>query len=274
MAVGEQESAVAGSHGWQVLAAPVPQVFGKLGAMHTPLAQQPVGQDWALHTHAPPWHAVPGPQAGPPPHWQVPVRESQLSVVSAGQAWQVPPPTPQARGFPVLHTPLAQQPFGQDPASQTQMPATHVVPGPQAALPPQVQRPMTEQLSARAASHGTQAAPIAPQLVSDRGVHVEPAQQPVGQLPTLHPLHTPFEQAPVPQSWQRAPPTPHVLAAVPGWQVMPSQQPRGHEVTSQMQLPFTQRCPSLQAAPVPQRHDPVALQASAAIPQSLQTPPA
>ena len=49
-------------------------------------------------------------------------------------------------------------------------------------------------------SHETQAAPPAPQAFSAAPVQVAPEQHPPGQLVALQPLHTPPEQAWVPQS--------------------------------------------------------------------------
>ena len=58
-------------------------------------------------------------------------------------------------------------------------------------------------------------------------------------------------------------------------QMFPSQQPLGHEVTSQTQLPATQCWRAAQAGPAPQPHEPAAVQLSATVgPQSVQVPPA
>jgi hypothetical protein len=59
------------------------------------------------------------------------------------------------------------------------------------------------------------------------------------------------------------------------WQLVPWQQPSGHEVASQTQLPSTHRCPLLQAAPEPHEHFPVeGLQPSALeVSQAMQTEP-
>jgi hypothetical protein len=54
---------------------------------------------------------------------------------------------------------------------------------------------------------------------------------------------------------------------------LPLQQPLGHEVASQMQLPPEQRCPPAQIAPVPQEHAPP-LQPSARVgSQAMQPEP-
>jgi hypothetical protein len=66
-AVASQPSLIFASHGTHTWP-PMPQVAAE-GVWQTPLAQQPLGQDCALHTHAPPTHAVPAPQVGFAPHW-------------------------------------------------------------------------------------------------------------------------------------------------------------------------------------------------------------
>ncbi len=73
---------------------PVPQVAA-LGATQTPLAQQPLGQDWALHTQAPATQVVPAPQAGPLPQVHTPAAGSQLSLVAVLHAMHAPPEMPQ-----------------------------------------------------------------------------------------------------------------------------------------------------------------------------------
>jgi hypothetical protein len=77
----EQLSAVDGSQATQLLP-PEPQVAA-LAVTQTPLAQQPVGHDCALHTHAPPTQVVPAPHAGPRPHVQVPAAASHPSALAA-----------------------------------------------------------------------------------------------------------------------------------------------------------------------------------------------
>jgi len=65
--VASQPSLFFGSHGMHALP-PIPQVAIE-GVLQTPPEQQPLGQDCALHTHAPPTQAVPAPQLGFAPHW-------------------------------------------------------------------------------------------------------------------------------------------------------------------------------------------------------------
>jgi hypothetical protein len=106
-------------------------------------------------------------------------------------------------------------------------------------------------LSARVASHATHAAPPVPQVTADDVAHVDPEQQPLGQLVVLQSLQTPPAQIRPAQSWQAAPPAPHALLAVPVRQVVPEQQPLGHDVRSHTHAPLTQRWPMPQGAPVP-----------------------
>ncbi len=235
----------------QVLPA-LPQLAGKDHVMHAPLEeQQPPGQDAALQMHAPPTQRLPMGQAGKLPQRQAPVTTSQESATNAAQAAQAAPAVPQVVIAGAVHTPLAaQQPFGHEAALQEQVPATQLVPATHAGLVPQRQPPASAQLSARAASHVTQAAPPPPQAAKEPVVHVDPEQQPE-QFVGLQLLQTPPPQGPVPQSWHMAPPLPHEAAAVPGKQVVPEQHPVGHDVASQTHAPVKQRWPLAQAAAVP-----------------------
>lgn len=155
------------------------------------------------------------------------------------------------------------------------------------------------------------ALPLFPHWVADGGVrHDAPAQQPDGHDAALH-THVPATQAwpgaqalppphrhwpPLQLSLRRphathAPPLePQLAVEAPDWQTPPEQQPDGHDVASQTQVPARHRWPALHAAPPPQRHwpplqvsDVVALQAMQAAPlvpqaevevPAWQTPPA
>jgi hypothetical protein len=57
------------SHAWQALP-PVPHVVIEAVSQVVPFAQQPVGHEAALHTHAPATHCWPGPHGASMPHWQ------------------------------------------------------------------------------------------------------------------------------------------------------------------------------------------------------------
>jgi hypothetical protein len=270
--VAEQVSAVKVLQATHVPPA-VPQVASE-AVWQVPLAQQPVGQDVALHTQVPLMQVVPAPHAGLLPHRQAPVKPSQVSAVVDEQALQLAPPVPQVVKVGAWQAPPAQHPLGHDCALQTQAPLTHTVPAPHAGLVPQPHSPVTEQTFARVGSHATQAAPLTPQVPSPALVQVAPEQQPPGQLEALQPLHTPPAQLWEPQSWQAAPPLPQVASALPGRHVIPEQQPFGHDVPSHTHVPPKQRCPVPQAAPlVPQAQTPPDRQRSAVMPQAVQSPP-
>ena len=87
--------------------------------------------------------------------------------------------------FPAAHTFPLQQPLGQLVGLQTQAPATHACPVPQAGLVPHLQPPPA-QLSEVAGSQGMHAAPGAPHFVALGGTQLPPSQQPPGQLVALH----------------------------------------------------------------------------------------
>jgi hypothetical protein len=84
------------------------------------------------------------------------------------QARQVPPRVPQAAGEPGWQAPLAQQPAGQDCASHTQEPLTHLVPRAQELWSPQRQVPRVAlHPSLTTGSQFAQAAPPRPQVTTD-----------------------------------------------------------------------------------------------------------
>jgi hypothetical protein len=167
---------------------------------------------------------------------------------------QAPPTAPQLASDRVLQAPAAQQPLGQEKASQTQVPLTQRWPLAQAAPAPHAQVPEVVQPSAAALSQEVQAAPPAPQRASERETQVAPSQQPLGHDVALQ-THLPAEQrwpaphaGPAPQEHvppdeqpsarvashptQAAPPLPHVVSDG-GLQVAPEQQPPGQLVTLQ-----------------------------------------
>jgi len=266
----EQASAIIGSQATQVPPA-LPQAAVD-DVVQMPLAQQPLGQDCALHTQRPPTQTTPEPQAAVAPHRQVPVA-SQLSARLPSQAIQVPPPAAQAAGPSVLQVPPAQQPFGQVWASHVQAPATHSEPAPQAGPTPHEHAPTVEQLSARVGSQLAQVAPARPHDEALRGdVHIPSAQHPLGQDPALQPAHAPPLQACPPQSWQATPPIPHWVPLVPAMQFVPAQQPPAHDVASHTQEPATQRWPETQGATSPHLQVPI-VQRSAPTPHTLQAAP-
>ena len=86
-------------------------------ATQAPPAQQPPGQLTPSHTQAPSRQRCPAPHAGPPPHTHAPAAE-QVLAVSGSHATQVPPGAPQWPNARGRQKPPAQQPSGQDEASQ------------------------------------------------------------------------------------------------------------------------------------------------------------
>ena len=186
---GEQLSAVVRSQETQ-LPPPTPQLTIDCGKQ-APLAQHPFGQDSAPHRQTPPTQVVPLAQLAPVPQAQVPVSAAQLSLVAGSQATQATPFTPQVAAAAVRQAPPAQQPLGHDCGLQTQAPAWQIVPAAHPRLAPQRQSPVGAQLSARAGSQVTQAAPPDPQVAVEGVAHVTPEQQPPRQFVAVQLLHTP-----------------------------------------------------------------------------------
>jgi hypothetical protein len=213
-----------------------PQAAVVLPGSHVLFRQHPVGHDAESHTHLPPEHTCPLPQAVAPPQVQLPVAEQPSPVVP--QLVQLPPPVPHAIDEGVVQVLFWQQPVGHEVASQTHLPPEHSCPVAHAVAPPQVQVPLVEQPSA-VAPQLVHEAPAVPQVAEDVGVlHVLPEQHPLGQLVALQPLHAPLPQVwPVGHVAHVAPAAPHALGSVPGWQVLPWQHPVEQEVASQMHAP-------------------------------------
>jgi hypothetical protein len=237
--VGAQALALTGSHATQVPPAMPHEVVEE--GVQTPAAQQPFGQDSALHTQSPPLQAEPALQGGAAPQRHAPVTGSQVSARTRSQAMQAAPPTPHRAGAGVAQTPPAQQPVGQDPASQVQTPPMQSEPGRHAAAAPHEQAPVVAQLSARAGSQVAHAVPAGPQDAASRGEQVPPVQHPSGQLTGLQPAQTPALHAWPAQSWHAAPPVPHWPLLVPATQLAPVQQPAGQDVASHTHAPPRQR---------------------------------
>ncbi len=114
-----------------------------------------------------------------------PVQAWLTQVLGEAHAAQLAPFFPQAElEVPAWQRPLlSQQPFGQEVASQTQLPLTQWVPVPQAAWVPQAQAPLLLQWSEVLVLQATQTAPFTPQVVGKFWVVTQevPLQQPVGQ---------------------------------------------------------------------------------------------
>ncbi len=223
------------------MAPPNPQALSLVPIRHVVPEQQPAEQEVASQTQAPATHRCPTPQAAEPPHWQTPDPE-QVSVLAGSQVAQARPPLPQLPALAPGKQVLPEQQPAQEVGLHTHAPALHCWPALQAGPLPHWQAPLVEQVSARTTSHATQAAPLAPQVATERVWQVAPEQQPLAQLAAVQPEHTPLLQTCAPgQAWQAAPADPHAESRLPGRQVFPAQQPVGHEVLSHWQVPPTQR---------------------------------
>ena len=235
------------------------------GVSQTLPLQQPVGQDAALHTQAPPTHCCFAAHSGPLPQEHVP--SVQLSERNVSHAVQVTPFTPHAPVTGVVHVgpwvPGVQHPLGHDAASQTHAPPTHSCPATQGEPVPHWQTPIAEHPSVFLASQTTHASPPNPHAPCDRLLHVGPEQQPVAQV-AAQPVHAPAAQlSPEGQLSHMLPPLPHAPAVLPAWHALPKQQPVPHETPSHVQWPLRHRVPAPQAGPVPQRQWPAVEQLSA-----------
>lgn len=171
-----------------------------------------------------------------------------------------------------------QQPVGHEVASHTHVLLEHRCPTAQVAPVPHRQVPLP-QLFARVESQVLQAAPPWPQaLTSGAATQVVPEQQPVGQVVESHtqlpltqcklepqPAWVPQRQLPVlqlsafvvSQVVQLAPLTPHCEVVGGVTQLVPAQQPVEQDEESQTHALFEHRWPTLHAAPVPHRQEPL-----------------
>jgi hypothetical protein len=115
---------------------------------------------------------------------------------------------------------------------------------------------VSEHLSAFVASQAVHAAPPIPHAVNDRALHVGPEQQPVPQV-CVQPEHAPAAQfSPEGQLAHALPPLPQTASVLPGWHMLPAQQPDGQERGSHTHVPLRHCCPLAHAAPEPQTHAP------------------
>jgi hypothetical protein len=210
------------------------------------------------------------------PHVQAPADE-QPSALTESHTVHDAPAAPQVPMDSGVHSPLeSQQPLGHDVASQTQLPCEQCRPDPHAPPVPQRQAPSEPQLSLSELLQATQVEPLVPQVPRLRVRQVAPSQHPSAQdaasqtqRPATHAWPAPQDACPpqvhapaVHPSAVRASHTLQVPPTVPHadidrvLQVVPLQQPPGHDVASQAQAPETHSCPephAEQAAPpVPQ----------------------
>jgi len=246
--------------------------------VHVDPEQHPLAHDVASQTQAPPEQTWPALHAAPVPQAHAPEAEQRSDFV-VSHAWHATPSVPQLGKDGTLHAPPEQQPVGHDVELQTHTPAEHSRPAPHAAPAPHLQAPAV-QLSAVAELHATHAAPAEPHAPSEGVLHVSPEQQPPGHV-LEHPLHAPLlHVSPPEQLWHAEPPLPQAPELVPASHTAPLQQPVGHDVPSQTQVPPRHRWPVVQAAPVPQAQAPFAphpsasmgshvVQAAPAVPQAV-----
>lgn len=174
------------------------------------------------------------------PHLQAPL--AQVSAIEV-QALHIAPPAPHAWVVGGVTQVLPeQQPEVQLVESHTQLPLEQRWPGAQAAFPPHLQVP-PEQLSALVpqALHALPPVPQAPVV----GVMLQtPLVQQPEQLLGVQPEQLPLVQLwPPGQLWQVLPPLPHAVGSVPVTQLLPMQQPVGHEAGSHTQAPLEHFCP-------------------------------
>ena len=267
-----QRSALPAAQAWQ-LPPPTPQL-SSVGALQVVPAQQPLGQEKASHTHAPDTQRCPVAQAAPAPQAHLPAAV-QLSAAKVSQETQAAPVVPQRASERVVQVAPSQQPIGHEALLHTHLAPTQRCPGPQAGPVPQAQLPPAAQPSARVVSQPTQTAPPLPQVATDALLQVAPEQQPLAQLVALQPLQRPAPQVwPAGQTSQALPPAPHESAVLPPRHIPCAQQPLGQEVPSHTQVLATQRWPTVQAPPLPQRQVPVAEQLSERASQATQVAPA
>jgi hypothetical protein len=161
----------------------------------------------------------------------------------------------------VSQAPDLQQPSAQEVESQTQPPLEHRKPLAHSAPWPQPQLPARLQPSDRWGSQTPQAAPFTPQVAGPGVRQVVPEQQP-GQV-IAQPLQAPpLHVCPLGHISHAVPALPHAFGFSDSTQMSFVQQPIGHEVPSQVQVPPRQCCPGPQVDCEPQLHTPAAEQLS------------
>ncbi len=165
-------------HAWQA-DPPLPHAVCKFPGWHRLPAQHPVGHEVPSHTQVPLRQCWLGPHSAAPPHWHTPAAEQPSARIGSHTVHALPGLL-QAFTERGVHVVPLQHPVGQEVALHTHVPPEHCWPAPHGAPDPQRHSPAAEQLSAWVALHATHVAPFAPQLVSDRVLHVLPVQQPPG----------------------------------------------------------------------------------------------
>lgn len=226
----EQRLAFVVSHPVQA-SPPTPHAASE-GDSHVAPTQQPAAQFDALH----------------------PVQTPPTQFWLLGHVSHADPLAPQdAVVVPATHWPSEQQPSGHEVTLHTHAPCEQICPVAHAGPPPHVHTPAVEQPSADA-PHALHVAPSVPHVAVVGASQMAPAQHPVLHdvasqthlsltqcWPVAHAGPVPHVQAPAVQALafvgsqvvQAAPFVPHVAVDAAGeMQVVPSQQPVGHEAAS------------------------------------------
>jgi hypothetical protein len=103
-------------------------------------------------------------------------------------------------------------------------------------------------------SHGTQAPPFLPQVMTDGWLHMLPVQQPDAHV-CAQPWQALFTHGPPVHATHALPALPHTPFWFPGWQTLfASQQPPGQLAALQTHAPPTHASPAPHAGPLPHLH--------------------
>jgi hypothetical protein len=140
-----------------------PQAVTVGGVVQVLPVQQPVPQELASHTQAPPLQRWPAPQAAPEPHLHAP--PVQLSALLRSQPTQALPASPQAAVEGLVQIFPLQQPVGQEVPSQMHWFPAQRWPAAQAGPAPQPHWPFAVQRSDVCTSQARQAPPSMPQAL-------------------------------------------------------------------------------------------------------------
>ncbi len=257
----EHESAVTPSH--ESHDAPAVPQAARLRLRHCPIAsQQPSGQDAAVHWQVPPTHCWPAEHCAPAPQLHAPAAE-QPSARKGSHATHACAFCPHVASERVLHVLPVQHPFVQVAAQPLHVPLAHV------SAPGQLMHcePAAPQAAAVVAVTHAPVAVQQPVHEVESQTHAPPTQR----WPAAHGLPAPHMHAPCAEHasdviashrmhWP--PPTPHCTSER-GWHTLPSQQPFGQLVASQVHTPPSHFWPLVHAAEAPHWQAPSAEQLSA-----------
>jgi hypothetical protein len=241
--------------------------------LHVVPLQQPDAHEVASQTHAPLTQCWPAAQGAPVPHAHEPPEQESARIGS--QATQATPLLPQVAVEGELQVLPVQHPLVHWLEQSPQTPLVQSCPDPQAvqAAPPVPQAVGSgDVLQTLPLQH-----PPAQDVASQ--VHVPPTQcwpaahgapLPHAQLPAVHESDRTASQAT--QEEPVAPPVPHCPRDCV-WHCPPTQQPPGHEVALQTQLPPEQSCPGAQADALPHLQAPPVHESDSCESQAMQDAP-